>query len=63
MCLSSKIILHKPYKELQLLPVLTYHWKIFSMDFVTGLLLLTNWKGENDDSIFVIVNRLTKMVY
>ncbi len=33
------------------------------MDFVTGLPVSTNWKGEIYDSIFVIVKRLTKMVY
>ena len=33
------------------------------MDFVTGLLISTNWKGESYDSILVIVNRLTKMVH
>ena len=33
------------------------------MDFVTGLPLSADWKGDNYDSILVIVNRLTKMVY
>ncbi len=33
------------------------------MDFVTGLPISTNWKGETYDSILVIVNRLTKMVH
>ena len=33
------------------------------MDFVTGLPVLTDWKGDSYDSILVIVNRLTKMVY
>ena len=28
-----------------------------------GLLILTNWKGENYDSILVIINYLTKMVH
>ena len=32
------------------------------MDFVKGLLVSTNWKGENYDSNLVIINRLTKMV-
>ena len=32
------------------------------MDFVTGLLILVDWKEDNYDSILVIVNRLTKMV-
>ncbi len=33
------------------------------MDFVTGLPISTNWKGETYDSILVIVDRLTKMVH
>ena len=33
------------------------------MDFVTGLLISTNYKGEIYDSILVISNQLTKMVY
>ena len=33
------------------------------MDFITGLPILTDWKGDSYDSILVIVNRLTKMVH
>ena len=33
------------------------------MDFVTGLLILANWKGDSYDLILVIVDRLIKMVY
>ncbi len=33
------------------------------MDFVTGLPISTNWKGDTYDSILVIVDRLTKMVH
>ena len=33
------------------------------MDFVTGLPVSTDWKGESYDSILVIVDRLTKMVH
>ncbi len=33
------------------------------MDFVTGLPISTNWKGETYDSILVIVNQVTKMVH
>ena len=33
------------------------------MDFVTGLPLSANWKGDSYDLILVIVNRLTKMVH
>lgn len=30
---------------------------------MTGLLLSINWKGDNYDSIFIIDNRLTKIVH
>ncbi len=33
------------------------------MDFVTGLLISVDWKGDSYDSILVIVDQLTKMVY
>lgn len=33
------------------------------MNFVTGLLILTNWKRESYNSILVTINWLTKMVY
>ena len=33
------------------------------MDFVTGLLLSVDWKGDSYDSILVIVDHLTKMVH
>ena len=33
------------------------------MDFMTGLPVSINWKVENYNSILVIVNQLTKMVY
>ena len=61
--LASKAVAHKPYGDLQSLPVSTHRWKDLSMDFVTGLLVLTDWKGDSYDLILVIVNRLTKMVY
>ena len=33
------------------------------MDFVTGLPLSSDWKGDSYDSILVIVDQLTKMVH
>ena len=33
------------------------------MDFVTGLLISTDWKGDSYNSILVIVDWLTKMVH
>ena len=61
--LALKAVRHKPYGDLQSLPILTHHWKDLSMDFVTVLLISTDWKGNSYDSILVIVDWLTKMVY
>ena len=61
--LASKAVQHKPYGDLQFLPVLTHCWKDLSMDFVTSLPISTDWKGDSYDSILVIVDRLTKMVH
>ena len=61
--LASKAVRHKPYRDLQLLPVPTHRWKDLLMDFVTGLPVSTNWKGKTYDTILVIVDRLTKMVH
>ena len=33
------------------------------MDFVTGLPISTNWKGDSYESILVIDDRLTKIVH
>ena len=62
-CLASKAVRHKPYGDLQSLPVPTHQWKDLSMNFVTGLPVSINWKGDSYNSILVIVNRLTKMVH
>ena len=62
-CLASKAVRHKPYGDLQSLPIPTHRWKDLSMDFVTGLPISTDWKGDSYDSILVIVDRLTKMVH
>ncbi len=62
-CLALKAVRHKPYSNLQSLSVYTYWWKDLSIDLVTGLLVSTNWKSDIYNSILVIVDRLTKMVY
>ncbi len=41
-CFASKAVRHKPYGDLQLLPVPTHWWKNLSMDFVTGLPISTD---------------------
>ena len=62
-CLTSKIVCHKPYRDRQSLPIPTHRCKDLSIDFMTKLPLSSNWKGDSSDSILVIVNRLTKMVH
>ncbi len=62
-CLASKAVCHKPYRDLQSLPIPTHWWKDLSMDFVTGLPVSANWKGDSYNLILVIVDRLTKMVH
>ena len=61
-CLASKIVKHKPYGDLQSLPVLTHLWKNLSRDFVLGLPVYTNRKGETYDSILIMIDWLTKIV-
>ena len=62
-CLASKVVCHKPYEDLQSLPVPMHQRKDLSINFVTGLPISADWKGDSYDSILVIVDRLTKMVH
>ena len=62
-CLASKAVRHKPYSNLQSLPIPTYRWKDLLIDFVIGLPISTDWKRDSYDSILVIVDWLTKMVH
>ena len=45
------------------MPIPTHYWKDLLIDFVMGLLILTDWKKDNYDSIFAIVNQLMKIVH
>ena len=62
-CLASKAVRHNPYNNCQSLPVSPHRWKNLSIDFMTGLPILTDWKRDSYDSILVIVDWLIKMVY
>ena len=62
-CLASKAVRDKPYGDLQSMFVPTHRWKDLSMDFVIGLPLFADWKGDSYGSILIIVDRLTKMVH
>ena len=62
-CLALKAVHHKPYSDLQSLSVSTHQWKDLLMNFVTGLPISINWKRDSYNSILVIVDWLTKMVY
>lgn len=41
----------------------THQCNNLSIDFVIMLLIFANWKGENYDSIFNIIDWLLKIVY
>ena len=60
---SFKTVRHKPYGNLQSLPVPIHRWKDLLIDFVTGLPLSADWKSDSYDLILVIVDRLTKMMH
>ncbi len=45
------------------MPVPTHWWKNLSINFVTGLPISADWKSDSYDSILIIVDQLTKMVY
>ena len=62
-CLASKTVQYKFYNNLQLLPILIHYQKDLLMNFVTDLPILTDQKGDSQDSILIIVNLLIKMVY
>ena len=62
-CLASKAVQHKLYDDLQSLPIPTHRWKDLSMNCVTGLPIMMDWKGDSYDLILVIIDQLIKMVH
>ncbi len=61
--LTLEVVRHKPYADLQLLPVLIYWWKDLSKDFVIGLPISADWRGNSYDSILVIVDQLRNILH
>ena len=57
-CSRSKIPRHRPYGLLQPLPIPEKPWSSISMDFIVDFPL-----SKGFDSIFVVVDRLTKMAH
>jgi hypothetical protein len=55
-CTKRKVPRHRPYGLLHPLPVPKGSWLSLSMDFITNLRL-----ADEKNSIFVVVDRLTKM--
>ena len=57
-CSRSKTPRHRPYGLLQPLPIPEHPWSSVSMDFITDLP-----SSRSYDSIFVVVDRFTKMAH
>lgn len=62
-CLIFKNVCRKPYENLQSLLVCMYQLKIFLVNFMISLPILTNLKNEKYELILVIINKFTKMIY
>ena len=63
-CMSSlENSLTQAIRWLTILAGSYYRWKDLLIDFVMSLPISTGWKGNSYDSILVIVDWLTKMVY
>lgn len=62
-CLILKAVRNKLYGNLQLTLIPTYHQKDLSINFVIDFPISTNQKGKTYDSILIIINQLTKIVY
>lgn len=62
-CLTFKAICNKSYEDLQLFSISKYHLNDFLINFITSLPSFIYWKGKNYNSILVIINCLTKMVF
>lgn len=62
-CLGSMGWLSRASSDLRSLPIHNHRWNELSMDFVTGLPIFTDWKGDIYDLVLAIVGRLTKILH
>lgn len=60
--MNCKAQRYKLYSNLQIL-ILNCKWKNLSIDFVTRLPKRKDWQEIEYDLIFIIINRLIKMIY
>jgi hypothetical protein len=60
-CQRTKVKRHRSYGALQSLPLPSGKWKEVTMDFVTDLPPSRDGQGRVFDSLFVVVDRYTKM--
>ena len=63
-CQRNKFNRHKPYRELQLVEILSRPWEVVLQDFIIKLLKSKNLiTGQKHNIILVIVDKLTKWGY
>ena len=62
-CMSSKVQRYKLYGSIQASPVSSQKWKDIRIYFVTGIPKSKDWRVVEYDSIFFIIDWLTKMIY
>lgn len=55
-CLASKTVCYKLYKDLFLLSILNHHLNDLSINFIIAFLILADWKDDSYNPIFVIVD-------
>lgn len=63
MCLTLKVVCHKPYEDFKLLLILIYQLKDLLIDFVISLSVLINLNSESYNLISVIIHRLINIIY
>lgn len=59
---AKKVVGHKLYGNLLSLSIQTYWSKVLSLNYITGLPISTNWKGEIYDLILVIISQILKLL-